>query len=700
MHLETPRSSPPTKMLPKYKPPSPFDTGKKQLSLLKSTPYKPLTHKIAWQEPKRAKYKKQKWKPNEMQTTSPYTTILVFELTTTATTLARDQLLDALKSSLIAAPPNTQNNPQINTAQGVLVKSLSSNSIAITNNELISGGFVFCEERPVKWDLSSTPETDKINVLVVASLYKGFACLHISDGETRSTIERELRLNISSFPMLKTSLLINPKILEIAFLQDAEIKALWLAGGHKRTAIKANAKLLNGDNLEYALDPLADQTFIARSARAQTIGALSYGVTPRRSAIWRGPNSNFNDYAEDVAAVLERIEIAKSTFSTQGFKPAIPILMNTLGNFKDVHSAYDFGLAEQENMENKHAQRLIQKLNNSYEIEIKKGNSKNQNFSIKATLKKDKSKTINLDITPDIPQNSGAVIFIINQSIIAPEFSELTKAITNHPEVWKCWYQSYHTIVGGLLCHAKRRTTPFNDWIWYDFKKNKHINILKEKPDTFSDIWTTPTDSSLFTWCIKSASGQLGNTTAFDIPGLPILSGAGDVWLYCDDNSREIADFVYFHHNGNDSTLALIHVKGAKSSTQKRKAVPTPYEVVSAQAIKNIMDLESERLLTRIESRLNKSNQKIWNLPWVINTPPTGNSQDLIKLIKIANNAQTKLKIIIVQPHVLASTYFTDKTRKAETKGIGPEQLRTLLHGVKIAAMGVNASLHVIADGV
>lgn len=635
-----------------------------------------------------------------MQSTSPYTTILVFESATMASSSTRDQFIDALKNSLITPPSGAQSNANTSVAQGTLERSLLSHSISISNNEFISGGFVFSENRPVKWDLSSPPALDKINILIVVNLYKTYISLHISDSETRSTIERELKTNTQNFPILRTAFLINPKVLEIAFLQDAEIKALWLAGGHKRTAIKANAKLLNGDNLEYALDPLADQTFITRSARAQTTGALSYGVTPRRSAIWRGPNSSFNEYAEDVAAVLDRIDTAKLNFSSQSFKPAIPILMNTLADFHNVHSAYDFGLAEQESMENKHAQRLIRKLNTLFELEIKKGNPKNQELSISIYLKKNKTKFIEIDITPNISKATGTVSFATKQTNISSQFKELTNALTKYPEIWKCWYQSYHTIVAGQLCQAKRRITPFHDWIWYNFEKDTRFDILKEKPDSFLDIWSKPNDSSLFTWCVKSASGQLGNKNAFGIPELPVLSSSGDVWLYCDDNSREIADFVYFHHDNNESTLALIHVKGANSATKKRKSVPTPYEVVSAQAIKNIMDLESERLLKRIEARLTKSNQKTWNSPWLFNTAPSGDARDLIKIIKSKNNATTKLKIIIVQPHVLARNYFTDKTQKTENEGIGPEQLRTLLHTVKIAAMGVNASLHVIADGV
>jgi hypothetical protein len=317
---------------------------------------------------------------------------------------------------------------------------------------------------------------------------------------------------------------------------------------------------------------------------------------------------------------------------------------------------------------------------------------------LKITLRKDTTKTTTITVTPKFAPNSNSITFDYTPTNTLRAFNKAVKALSQNAEIWKCWYESYHTIAATQLCSIKRRNSSFKNWIWFDFYKHKGFDVTKEKPDVFSDIWSKPRDDSLFTWCVKSASGQLSNTSAFNIPGLPLLSSSGNTWLYCDDNSREIADFVYFHHDGGKSILALVHVKGAKSSSQNRKAVPTPYEVVVAQAIKNVIDMENERLLNRIETRASNSHHKIWNNCWNA-TAPTGTSASFISELKKISSS-TELKILIVQPHVLSKNYYTKKAPKKEVSGIGPEQLRTLLHGLHISTMGVNAELYVIADGV
>ncbi|MHC8369693.1 hypothetical protein ACYZT2_02470 [Pseudomonas sp. MDT1-85] len=627
-----------------------------------------------------------------MQTTSPYSTIIVLELSATASLAIRDQTITVLKSTL-ETPTPTADFPQ-----RIVKRSLSPHTVTLGGHEFLSSGFVIEESRLATWNIGPIQTLDIINVLVCASFYRDYLCIHLSDGEVRTIIEREIRTNPTNFPMLKASPFVNPRILEIAFLQDAQIKALWPAGGHKRTSVKANAKLLNGDSLEYALDPLADQTFIARSARAQTQGASSYGITPRRSAIWRGPNSNFSEYQNEILTIISKIDAGKAVYASSGYKPAIPMLMNALESFAGVTNAFDFDIAEEESMDTKSSKSTIREINNLYIFEPQTPSNTDQKFDLKISLSRDNTKTITINVTPKFTQLSNSIIFDYTPTNTLRAFNKAVNALTQNPEIWKCWYESYHTIAAAQLCSIKRRNSTFDKWIWFDFLKHSEFDVTKEKPDTFSDIWSKPKDNSLFTWCIKSASGQLSNTNAFNIPGLPLLSSAGKTWLYCDDNSREIADFVYLHHDGKKSILALIHVKGAKNSSQNRKPVPTPYEVVVAQAIKNVIDMDNERLLNRIERRASNSNHKIWNNCWNSTTPTGTSARFIAELKKITS--KTELLIVIIQPHVLANNYYTKNPPKKEITGIGPEQLRTLLHGLQISAMGVNADLYVVADGV
>jgi hypothetical protein len=625
-----------------------------------------------------------------MQTVAPYTTIITLNISATASPTVRDSLISSTKGLFLT--------PQGGNAPTLPSTDLINHTIHINNHDIYSAGFIFAEDRPVKWSISNTPIIDKINILCIISVYKSYACIHISDGESKGVLEREIKRHPQNFPALAASPHVNPKILETAFLLGAQFKALWLAGGHKATAVKASAKQLNGEDLEYALDPLGDQTFITRAARAQSINSVSYGVTPGRSAIWRGPNENFGSYSQDIALIIDRLEAAAILNANTPFKPALPMLMNTCESWTGVHTAYDFSLSDEDSLARKN-KKIAQQLKLRFDINFLTSSTTDPTLVLEASLRGIPSQSIPINVTPTLSMDLSSVNFTATTNSQDERFTPLLDALNDSPEIWKCWYETYHTITAGKLCSIQRRHAPYQDWTWYDFGAPYAFNIEKEKPNSFSEIWTTPSEDSLFTWCVKSASGQLAttsNSNAFGLPDIPCLQSGADTWLYCDDNSGEIADFVYFHKDRHKTILGLIHAKGANSSARGRRAVPTPFEVVTAQATKNLVDFGNENLLSRIKSRVQASGaQKIWNSPWTMN-PPTGTPAGFLNAIN-SNTASTQLFVMIVQPHVSRTNYYVNGTT-TEKPGVAQEQLRTLLHAVKAASSNVSANFHVVAD--
>jgi hypothetical protein len=195
----------------------------------------------------------------------------------------------------------------------------------------------------------------------------------------------------------------------------------------------------------------------------------------------------------------------------------------------------------------------------------------------------------------------------------------------------------------------------------------------------------TDSDQSLFKWIFKEGL----NLLKLNLPS------SKKCWLYCDDGSSEVADFVHLDVSMPTKRLTLIHAKGASSDSTSRQSAPGPYELVASQAIKNLRAFDSQQLLGRIENRLkSKGAQRIWDKPWQLNSKPMPNSMAFQKALK-GLGTNVKFKVIIVQPHVRKSD-FTNRVGNNDT--VGARQLRTLLFGVESVARAVNAEFCVVAD--
>ena len=205
-------------------------------------------------------------------------------------------------------------------------------------------------------------------------------------------------------------------------------------------------------------------------------------------------------------------------------------------------------------------------------------------------------------------------------------------------------------------------------------------------PVKFKDIELS-SDVSLFKWIYRDGLKQLGL-------GEP---QPGRCWLYTDDGSGEVADFILF--DLRVQKISIFHAKGANSRSVKRKPSPGAFELVCAQAMKNLRRIQAGKLIDELSDRLSRNgNSRVWDKPWIeasksSSTASLDFQQELEKIKK--SPMKFEHEVIIVQPHLLKSQYKVNRNRKWP---MPMQQLRALLFGVATMAHGASSTLKVVCD--
>ena len=90
-----------------------------------------------------------------------------------------------------------------------------------------------------------------------------------------------------------------------AFLENGQARTLWLSGVHRRSATKADAKILAGQDLDYSLDPFDDQSFYRSAARSRNAALeVTVGVSPKASRVWLGKENSIEGFAASAALLI------------------------------------------------------------------------------------------------------------------------------------------------------------------------------------------------------------------------------------------------------------------------------------------------------------------------------------------------------------------------------------------------------------
>ncbi len=547
-----------------------------------------------------------------------------------------------------------------------------------TQPGLRSVASVYTEERPVTWLPGNVKDTLN-HLLVVTAAADGLLLLTVTDAEHRAALLHHLQLDFfAPWEMVSQAVLVK------AMVESFDMKTLWLAGIHRDTAVKPSSKILSGSNLREAIDPMNDSSYLAGAVRS-TEG----GVSLRNSSVWTGPNNTMQEFERRTVKLLNGVRAAINA-SPPADLQVHSSLARWVASINGTNGCYFVAHADSETIDSDSGKRKAEALADGFLVELKRQGSPagmpTWSFSAEVTDVASKATAV-IDVVPELVGNGDRIAYVINQPPPAP-FDAWATAVVESPALLRAYYESGHSIAGGALSIVRIQDLPFDKFMFGNFT---NYNVDQEKPKKAKGILVpiqnmmTQADKSLFKWIFKDGLAFLGlNAPSPD-----------KCWLYCDDGSSEVADFVHLDISSTPKRLTLFHAKGASSKKATRRAVSGPYEVVAAQAIKNLRAFDTQQLISRIQKRLLENGaERIWDQAWNIGLQPMPNAK-AFKAALDKLGANYDCEIIIVQPHVRRSDYL--KGNK-QSMTVGASQLRTLLFGVESLARAVNAKFRVVAD--
>ncbi len=421
------------------------------------------------------------------------------------------------------------------------------------------------------------------------------------------------------------------EVLNTTFLNNIKIKNLWMSNINKASDMKADSKMLSGQNLESALDPIGDQYYSFSAIKAKnTLLNEDIGVNASESKVWMKKFVDSDTYFDTLRFLLEEIEHVDTTVTNLNYNP-VSILANSTTDTSVLSVMIDIQLESSELFDIHSDEHNIingiesewdnidfnyQKINNVYVLHAQ-NNHTNIDLGNFGIIFNDNSSHIN--------------IFVLTSSD-SEESLNILRALEN-PNVIKYWFDNQYMISNSLIYQRTFNNVVFKEFIWSDFNG---YTVSKEKPAN-NDLSLIGTDDSLFSWVKNNWTGNsphLSNMNQTFVDG----------WLLCDDGSNEKADFIHVT-NEVVPTISLIHAKGANSVGLNRQIATTAYEVVVSQAIKNLMFIDKNSLANTIDIAPNIHVQDlVWN---------NGQISNRLNFKTYLNSLQDyKTRVVILQPHV------------------------------------------------
>nr|WP_315428421.1 hypothetical protein [uncultured Albidiferax sp.] len=546
---------------------------------------------------------------------------------------------------------------------------------------------------------------DTSHELILICCKADHLAIHCSDSDHRRVLASLVGATNATLthPQLVRLRKLSAGHLTSAFLQSGPLKAMWLAGTHRSVQVKPDSKILSGADLEHALDPLGDSTYLAAAARGASIG-----VSLNSSGVWTKAYASPADLMAAINQLLDTIIAAVGTSAV------LPVLANELHSFTGVGQVFDFEVGPLELAASVARRRTVESLLEHTAFEVLPPSAASAarpgGFDLRIIRRfaatggaPAPAPSVSVTVHPIFSSAAspalGLVVSGAPAAIAEPRLQEALSLLGRTPALFRVFYDSGHTISAGHLSLAIVRDRPFARWIWGDFGvaggAPLAFQVDKEKPagNDLALLWTLPTEDSLFSWFLWAVADpvQAGKLD------LPLLTAVGDTWVFCDDDSGEVADFVYVHAPAAGRPLVcLVHIKGARSKSLAREMVAGPYEVVCGQAVKNIRFIDAGTLLRRIQHRVLDLARPLWNAPNAIGAAPVGNRAAFsARLAALGTNVD--YRVMVVQPHVTETAYGLPLNQPtALPPALGAVQLRSLLSGTDNAARAVGAKFHVV----
>ncbi|WP_419862445.1 hypothetical protein [Candidatus Poriferisodalis sp.] len=470
---------------------------------------------------------------------------------------------------------------------------------------------------------------------------------HTTDGRLR---EHLLRLQRSN--ELEGVELVERSALERALLQG-EIATLWMGqGAAGRGRPGPRSKTHHGDNLGDSIDPVADQSHTLSGARAAAgedlLGGSREGVIGAnldQSRFWLRRAKNWTEFVQITSRILAAINNASDG---AGGDERLSVFARYIDDLEPVARPYDLSfdapweesgkIPTQSEIDafdwlSQHVVFIEPEDEQSARVRVTDGNAE-CTMVLKPEQRK---KSVTIRGVRDTGSTETSTRF-------CAELKEATPML---------FYESGHSVSKRGIVAEQFADVPFSSW---RFVSLNGVDISAEKPgdgkrSTIKKLGGKDNDTSLFGWIIRNHR-----------------SG----WLYCDDGSDELFDFV--HLDPAAERLSIWHVKACKSGSQ-RSIAAVPYEHVCAQMQKNIPSLKPQALANELTARLPRGRRG----PLWLDGKLSSNLESLIAALK---KPRANLEVVanVLQPHVTKSLLANARTISQEQVHGDRSRLRRLDH--------------------
>lgn len=489
-------------------------------------------------------------------------------------------------------------------------------------------GFLHYElQKPVPWT-NADDVRDTENHLVLFSRKKnvGLLALYASENSKRRSIRT--KFGNPKYDGLQHLSPVEHNQLNDAFFGD-QVRTLWLSGMHRRVPVKADAKVLSGQDLEYALDPVNDQTFYFSAVRSSSVPETggnedesedngeegtddedrdqrarhrelrTVGLSPKKSRIWTRPSSSWGRYLEGTNAILSQLgETLDSDDKGDGDEP-LPVLADVASGDEDIGIPYDMVIQPPELLDSEAEQDEDERRENeewaySAHFEILEATELDDDFdliddptppNVVSDVYHRGDKIGRVAIELDASDQTDVQIETVKTEAEdeddeeqEKEFKTL-KRLCRSTRKLKVYYDSGHTLSGGSLYSVQFQNRSFDQFLWASF--GDEYAITKEKPSDFPTEgdkvdWDGPPNGeaedeeenkySLFHWVYENWPPESGSWTPSDAPREWEDEDGSQGWLAIDDGSMEIADFIHFHEPADDDEKSVLSLIHVKGS--------------------------------------------------------------------------------------------------------------------------------------
>lgn len=496
--------------------------------------------------------------------------------------------------------------------------------------------------------------------LVIALVRKGHLALHVSDPKIKAPLRAALIGDVDADAPLTWLCPISRSTMAAAFLENGQARTLWLSGVHRRSATKADAKILAGQDLDYSLDPFDDQSFYWSAARSRNAALeVTVGVSPKASRVWLAKAHSIEGFAASAALLINAVAAAK-----QGTAEPFRFLANPVQALDPakVKGGYDLSILPPDMLDDGDEDAVTVNADAALVIAsnlvVDAANGSNLSVNVEMNGSAIGALSLEVDLTRD-----GKVKFKVSDpkpaGVDDDAFNRI-KTLLGRGAGVNIRYDSGHSVSDRQVYALRMPRIAFPHFEAADFSG---YAVKQEKPHDLKNIGK---EKSLFCWVQNTHRG----------------------WLACDDGANEKADFIHLDFSGAKPILSLIHVKGAKSNTTGRKLSVAAYEVVTGQAIKNLQWLDKQALAKGLSQAVRATNY--W---WKDGEPVV--KDVLVEAIENLGDDYVR-RVVVVQPHVTEAAWTKAEAAKTGVNRLRLDQLSTLLASAWRSCNGLGAEFKVI----